>query len=200
MRLQGGGARSGAVSQESATRRRYGWTCRLEPIERNGKVYHYWRAYKRVGGRVRSVYIGRDWNREALGRFREKAARIEAGGRVTDRQSPCPGPVLSGVVVGLLRDWTDSGPRRGDRPTWQSVPVDGPSPRTAGERLDEGRRPPPRPGTGFAASEEVGTHVRSLGQDSGYHTHTAEAGLSVVEKGRPECATSDDQSTKACVG
>ena len=69
------------MSAEATTRRRYGWTCRLEPIERDGRTYHYWRAYKRVNGRVRSVYIGRDWNRAALARFKEKAQRIEAGMR-----------------------------------------------------------------------------------------------------------------------
>ena len=58
-------------------RRRYGWTCRLEDTERGGKVYQYWRAYKRVGGRTRAIYIGRDWNRETLARFREKAHKIE---------------------------------------------------------------------------------------------------------------------------
>jgi hypothetical protein len=65
------------VAPETTTRRRHGWTCRLEPIERAGKVYHYWRAYKRVGGRVRAIYIGRDWNRLTLARFREKASKIE---------------------------------------------------------------------------------------------------------------------------
>jgi len=69
------------VSAGPATRRRYGWTCRLEPVERDGNVYHYWRAYKRVSGRTRSIYIGRDWNRETLARFREKAREIEAGAR-----------------------------------------------------------------------------------------------------------------------
>jgi hypothetical protein len=64
------------VSVET-TRRRYGWTCRLEDVERHGRTYRYWRAYKRLGGRVRSVYIGRDWNRETLARFREKARRVE---------------------------------------------------------------------------------------------------------------------------
>jgi hypothetical protein len=53
-------------------RRRYGWTCRLESTERNGKVYHYWRSYKRIGGRVRSIYIGRDWNRVTPIWFRKK--------------------------------------------------------------------------------------------------------------------------------
>lgn len=48
---------------------------------RNGKTYRYWRAYKRVKGRVRSIYIGRDWNRETLARFREKSLKIEANTR-----------------------------------------------------------------------------------------------------------------------
>ncbi len=63
--------------EKVTTKRRHGWTCRLEDVERNGRQYRYWRAYKRVGGRVRSIYIGRDWNRESLARFKKKALEIE---------------------------------------------------------------------------------------------------------------------------
>ena len=63
----------------SETRRRFGWTCRFEATQRNGKTYHYWRAYKRIKGRVRSVYIGRDWSRATLAAFRVKVQRVEGG-------------------------------------------------------------------------------------------------------------------------
>jgi hypothetical protein len=64
------------VSEET-TKRRNGWTCRLEEIRRGDKIYRYWKAYKRVRGRVRSIHIGREWNRKTLKRFREKALQIE---------------------------------------------------------------------------------------------------------------------------
>ena len=44
---------------------------------RADRTYLNWRAYKRVRGRVRFIYIGRDWNREALAKFREEAGGIE---------------------------------------------------------------------------------------------------------------------------
>ena len=63
----------------STTRRRYGWTCVHEVTNRGESTYRYWRAYKRVRGRVRAIYIGKDWNRETLSKFREKARRLEQG-------------------------------------------------------------------------------------------------------------------------
>lgn len=66
----------------STTRRRFGWTCIHEVTRRGERTYHYWRAYKRVGGRVRAIYIGRDWNRETLAKFKEKVGRIEKQVRV----------------------------------------------------------------------------------------------------------------------
>ena len=43
---------------------------------RADRTYLYWRAYKRVRGRVRFIYVVRDWNREALAMFREEAEGI----------------------------------------------------------------------------------------------------------------------------
>ena len=62
---------------EKTTKRRYGWTCRLEVVKRRGKTYAYWKGYRRIQGRVYSIHIGRDWNRWTLELFKQKIAELE---------------------------------------------------------------------------------------------------------------------------